>query len=121
MVDNIYAQSLDAAIEEEFKGGVVGAVLDATKAPIVGATVSIPEGKGKVVYVDLDTTNQRLVATTGTVTSASGMFIVYTNELVDAKVSVNQAGNVRSKTLRVGAVRTFTDGFKAPAGLVVTF
>jgi hypothetical protein len=117
MLDNTYAMnSLDTNIQQNLRGAIVGAVLDATNTPLPGATVDIG-GAGEVVYVDLDTNGKRLVANTATATTASGMFIVYTNDLVPMKVT--HAGT--TKTITVGAQRTYDDGFRSPAGVVVTF
>ncbi|MBA2538172.1 MAG: hypothetical protein H0V17_00930 [Deltaproteobacteria bacterium] len=117
LVDDTYAaNSLDDELQETLRGGVIGAVLDGTKTGITGATVDVGE-LGQVVYVNLDTAGKRLVPTGGTATSASGMFILYSNDLVDAVVTANG----QTKTVTVGAQRTFNDGTKAPAGVVVTF
>jgi len=122
LVDDGYAQnSLDPTIQEDLRGGVIGAVLDATHAPIAGARVAIPADGGKLVYVDLDTTTRRLIPTTGSTTTASGMFILYSNDLVDAQVTATVAGAPVTKTVRVGAQRNYNDGTKAPAGVIVTF
>jgi hypothetical protein len=121
LIDDAYALSLDSTIQEEFRGGVIGAVVDPAKAPIAGATVEVPPGMGRVVYVDLQTASKRLVPTTGTSTSASGMFIVYSNDLVPVTVAATVNGTRTAKTVTVGAQRTLNDGTKLPAGVVVAF
>lgn len=118
MVDAVYAMnSIDLTIEPQFRGMIVGAVLDAQKNPIAGATVAIDETLGKVVFVNLDTAGKRLVATGGRATTASGMFILYTSTLLDTAITA--AG--RTKTIQLGAQRTADDGSRLPAGIVVTF
>jgi hypothetical protein len=121
LIDDAYANSLDAAIQDEFRGGVIGAVLDATKTPIAGATVEIPPDMGQVVYVTLDTATKRLIPSGGTMTTASGMFIVYSNDLVPVTVSATVNGARTSKSVTVGGQRTLNDGTRLPAGVVVTF
>jgi hypothetical protein len=115
LVEDAYALSLDAGIQETLRGAVVGAVLDATKTGIAGATVAVDSGM--VVYVNPDTATKRLVPTGGTTTGASGMFVVYSNDLAETSVTANG----QTKTVTIGAQRTFSDGTKAPAGVVVTF
>lgn len=116
LVDLTYAQnSFDNEIQQDLRGGVVGAVLDSTKTGIPNATVTVDNGM--VVYVNLDVPAKRLVPTGGSATSASGMFILYSNDLTEATVTANG----QTKTVTIGAQRTYNDGTKAPAGVVINF
>jgi hypothetical protein len=118
LVNNIMSDnSVDTAIEEEFRGVVVGAIVDAQKNPIAGATVEVDEALGKVVYVNLDTAAQRFTAVGGRATTASGMFMLYTSEIVTATVTANG----RTKMLKVGGQRRAASGVTLPAGVIVTF
>lgn len=120
LIDDTYARnSLDAQIQTTLRGGVVGAVLDAAHNPIAGATVTIPPDRGRVVFVNVDVPGKRLVPVAGEATTASGMFILYSNDLVDAQVTATVGGAPKTKTVRVGAQRT-ADSFKMPAGVIVT-
>jgi hypothetical protein len=121
LIDDALWTSLDPTIQEEFRGGIIGAVIDPTKTPIAGATVEIPQGMGQVVYVRLDTLSKRLIPTGGTATDATGMFIVYSNDLVPAIVTATVGGTRTAKTVTVGGQRTLNDGTKLPAGVVVAF
>lgn len=121
IVDDVYANSLDASIQDQFRGGIIGAVVDPAKAPVAGATVELPPGMGQVVYVRLDTATRRLVPTGGTSTDATGMFIVYTNDLAPAIVTATINGTRTAKTVTVGGQRSLSDGTKLPAGVVVAF
>jgi hypothetical protein len=116
IVDDQYAlNSLDPTIQRDFVGAVFGAVVDGAKNPIAGATVEVPAELGKVVYVNLDVAAKRLVPVSGAATTASGMFIVYTSDIVEVKITSAGA----TKTAVVGAQRE--DGDTLPAGLVVPF
>jgi hypothetical protein len=121
LIDDALWTSLDTTIQEEFRGGIIGAVIDPTKTPIAGATVEIPPGMGQVVYVRLDTLSKRLIPTGGTATDATGMFIIYSNDLVPAIVTATVGGTRTAKTVTVGGQRTLNDGTKLPAGVVVAF
>jgi hypothetical protein len=119
LVDNVFSDnSVDTAIEEQFRGVIVGAVVDATKTPIAGATVSVDEALGKVVYVNLDLAGARFVPVANAqATTASGMFMLYTSDLVE----VNVTAMGRTKPLTLGAQRRAQGGFTLPAGVIVTF
>jgi hypothetical protein len=118
LVDNIMSDnSVDTAIEEEFRGVVVGAIVDAQKNGIAGARVDIDPDLGQVVYVNLDMAARRFTPAVGNVTSASGMFMLYTSDIVDVTVTANG----RSKTLKVGGQRRAASGVTLPAGVIVTF
>lgn len=123
LVDDAYAAaSLDDAIQAQHRGGIIGAVLDGQRAPIAGAEVEIDPARGQVVYVDRDPIGRRLVPAAGrTSTTASGLFILYTNELLDVSVSATVGGQRATRALRLGGLRSFADGTKAPAGVIVTF
>ena len=118
LVDNVISDnSVDTAIEVEFRGVVVGAIVDATKTPIAGATVEVEPGLGQVVYVNLDVAGRRLVPAGGNATTASGMFMLYTSDIITANVTANG----RTKTLKVGGQRRAASGITLPAGVIVTF
>ncbi len=82
-IDELTAfNSIDSSLAQQYGSPVFGAVWRAssaatvTKAPIVGATVTLEDPtQGKVVYVEPGAS--KLMATTSTSTGASGMFIVY--------------------------------------------
>lgn len=115
LIDDAYALSLDTEIQKTLRGGIVGAVLDGTRSGIAGATVTVDSGM--VVYIRPDAGAKRLIPTAGSATDASGMFIIYSNDLARATVTANG----QTKQVTVGAQRTYNDGTKAPAGVIVTF
>jgi hypothetical protein len=97
---------------------VIGAVIDSTKTGIAGATIELPPDQGQVVYVNLDALGNRLTPVAGaTSTTASGMFILYSNTIVPAVVSATVNGTRSAKTVEVGAQRTLSDGTRLPAGV----
>ncbi len=100
--DTYVTNSRDPMIVPNFAGMVVGAVFTAAKLPQQGATVTLDDPTlGQVVYVDIDTTNSKLVPSASqAATSTSGLFILYTNDVVDATVA---AGGI-TKKLRFAAV-----------------
>lgn len=87
--------NFDNAIAANFPGIVIGSIWNNAKTPIAGATVEVSATHGKVVYVDLQgtTLKKRTEASTG----PSGLFMLYADTLVTAKVSAN--GATRNVTL----------------------
>ena len=105
-IDPVYAaNSIDPALVKQYGAAMVGLVTrsNGTKnVPFAGATVTVNSDAAdttKVVYVDLQTTGSKLAPTTGTATTASGLFLVYSNELV----SLTIAGGGTTKTVNVGS------------------
>lgn len=95
--------STDGVIYEEFPSLVHGLVYErdpttGTKKPVAGATVSLNEGRGVVVYATPQ--GQRFVPITGaTTTDASGAFLAYMRE--PSVVTVTQGAS--TKAMRIGA------------------
>jgi hypothetical protein len=87
--------NFDNAIAAKFPGIVIGSIWNASKAPVAGATVEVPAAHGKVVYVDVNGTT--LTVRSQASTGPSGLFMVYADTLVTAKVTVN--GATRNVTL----------------------
>ena len=107
IVDQEYAtNSLDQTILATFKGVVIGGVFDGTKHPVTGATITVDPTLAKVVYVDVDATGRKFKPTGGTATSASGLFMLYTSALVDAKVQAAGA----TRTVQLGATNVLVGG-----------
>ena len=97
--NDYYNNSYDKTIAARYKGLVIGAVFDTTRASVAGATVSFDTSKGQLVYVDLDTATKTFkVVPTATATTASGLFMIYSNSLLD--VTITGAG--RSAKVRMG-------------------
>ncbi len=78
---NAVYPSLETAKLNQYGGVVIGSVWNTgtPKAPISGATVEVDETHATVVYVEPNGTN--LVPTGGTATTASGMFVIYTDSV----------------------------------------
>ncbi len=96
-----YVNSVDKVIQSKFQSFVIGAVFDTNRASIAGATVEIDPTKGQVVYADFDPIGQAFKAVpNATATTASGLYLIYTNELIDAKIT----SGTKSQTVRVGTV-----------------
>jgi hypothetical protein len=87
--------NFDNAIAAKFPGIVIGSIWNAGKTPIAGATVDVPASHGKVIYVDLNGTT--LTARSQASTGPSGLFMLYADTLVNAKVTAN--GATRNVTL----------------------
>lgn len=91
----------DPTIMTKFPGVIYGTVWSNTtpRATVGGATVTVDANHGKVVYVDPPTTAGKLpVRTDQTATGPSGMFILYADTMVAAKVTLPGGAN-RSVTL----------------------
>lgn len=92
--------SVDGALYEEFPSLVHGIVYDSVlKKPVAGATVSLGEGRGVVVYARPTGTAQ-FAPITGDVTDASGMFLAYMRE--PSVATVTQGAS--TKAMRIGGV-----------------
>lgn len=89
------AANFDNGIAASFPGIVIGSVWSAAKTPVAGATVEVSSTHGKVVYVDVQGTT--LKVRTANMTGPSGLFMLYADTLVTAKVSAN--GATRNVTL----------------------
>lgn len=92
--------NFDNSIAASFPGIVIGTIWNngATKTPIAGATVEVSAAHGKVIYLDAPTNGSttlqvRPQASTG----PSGLFMLYTDTLVNAKITAN--GSTRTVTL----------------------
>jgi hypothetical protein len=101
--------NFDNAIAAKFPGIVIASVWSAGKTPVAGATVDVPSSHAKVIYVDVNgtTLTPRSQASTG----PSGLFMLYADTLVNAKVSANGA----TRTVTLGA----TDELVAGAMIVM--
>jgi hypothetical protein len=96
-------ENFDAALMTKFPGLVFGSVWSngATKTPLAGATVTVDAVHGKVIYLDAPNASGVLVARGDqSATGPSGMFALYGDTLVSAKVT---AGTV-TRTLTLGAI-----------------
>lgn len=96
---NVFSASIDQALIAKFPDVIVGAVWKnngTANAPLAGATVTIDASVGKVFYVEPNA--GKLAPTLGTMTGQSGMFLLYTNQLVDAQI----VGAGITKTVRLG-------------------
>jgi hypothetical protein len=101
--------NFDNAIAAKFPGIVIGSIWSAGKTPVAGATVEVPASHAKVIYVDMNgtTLTPRSQASTG----PSGLFMLYADTLVNAKVTANGA----TRTVTLGA----TDELVAGAMIVM--
>jgi hypothetical protein len=118
LVDNLMADNAaDPAIEERFRGIVFVAVVDNTKTPIAGATVTVDEEIGQVVFGNVDTVARRFTAVGGEQTTASGTFILYTSTLAEVTITAPGRG---TKTLTLGGQRRTPQNLTLPAGVIVT-
>jgi hypothetical protein len=97
VVDNL--QNYDAMIMAQFPNIILGSVWSsgATKAPIAGATIDVDPEHGKVVYVDVPTANGLLPVRTARSTGASGLFTIYADAVLNAKVTANG----QTRTVRI--------------------
>ena len=88
---------LDPAKEASWSTAVIGAVWTATptRGPVQGARVTVPSNLGEVQYVEPGAIVTRNLTATG----PSGLFVLYTDSIVD--VTVGGAGTTRS--VRLGA------------------
>ncbi len=106
---------LDPSLQAKFPGVIFGSVWTSgsPRTPIAGATVEVDAKHGKVVYVDPPTSaaDNVHVRTDQTGTGPSGLFMLYTDTLVSAKVT----GGGRTRTLTLGA----TDDSVAGAFIVM--
>ncbi len=99
--DDYYANSVDKVIQSKYQSFVIGAVFDTARASVAGASVEFDTTKGQVVYADFDPVAKAFKPVpNATATTASGIFLLYTNELLDVKVT----GAGHSATVRLGTV-----------------
>jgi len=96
--------SIDATTQTKFPGVIYGSVWTngAPKTPIAGATVSADTAHAKVVYIDppdVGGTGAVKVRADQTGTGPSGLFMIYTDTLIN--VTVNGGGKTR--TVMLGA------------------
>ena len=98
---NFWTASLDPTLLSRYRGVVVGSVWQLImngRTPISGATVTVAQDAGTVVYVELGT--GKLYATNGTSTGVNGLFLLYTNDVVPVTISAG----AMSKNVKLGAV-----------------
>lgn len=94
----VNAANFDNAIAANFPGIVIGTVWSSGKTPLAGATVEVPASRGKVVYLDAPAMGSSTMTVRSTPsTGPSGLFMLYADTLVTAKVSAN--GTTRSVVL----------------------
>jgi len=80
--------SADPTIVEQHHGAVIVAIWDATtKKPVTGATLTIDEGDGVIVYGDWNLTQARFEPSRDLATAARGLAMVYSEEPVKLTVS----------------------------------
>ncbi|MCX5746155.1 MAG: hypothetical protein NT062_27065 [Proteobacteria bacterium] len=72
-----------------YSRAVVGGVFSTMRTPVAGAKVEVDPTEAKVAYLDLDVATKTFKIVSGQATSASGLFVVYTNKLVDVQVTSN--------------------------------
>jgi hypothetical protein len=96
--------NFDNAIAAKFPGIVIGSIWNAGKTPIAGATVDVPSSHAKVVYVDINGTT--LTVRNQASTGPSGLFMLYADTLVNAKVTANGA----TRTVTLGATDELVAG-----------
>jgi hypothetical protein len=90
--------NFDNAIAAKFPGIVIGTVWSSGKTPLAGATVEVSATHGKVVYLDPPAMGSTaLKVRTEASTGPSGLFMLYADTLVTAKVSAG--GTTRSVVL----------------------
>lgn len=116
---NLYAAAPDSRFGNFVVGGVWGIDAAGKKAPLVGATVTVDTTKGRVVYADLaNAATTPTLDAAATAVKASGLFVLYTNDLVDVQVS---APGYTPETVRVGPDVDTTSGAGIPdAAVLVT-
>jgi hypothetical protein len=97
-------ESYDLTLLASYQNVVFGLVWDSVAgAPIANATVTLPEGKGEVVFVDPAGLPRVAPSGSGLATTASGMFMAYVNEPVRAAISDGRS----STTIQLGGAFTF--------------
>lgn len=98
---NTTMASVDGDLVTEYGGVVVGAVFSASKQPVAGATVALDRPElGEVHYVEPQgdlSAGGRFVETADGMTGPSGMFVVYTGDMVTLTVSAG--GKTQSVTV----------------------
>jgi hypothetical protein len=99
---NMAGASLDQTKMAQWNGALFGAAWanTPTKGAVSGATVAVHPDLGEVVYVEPNAAGTVLVPTGGTATGPSGLFIVYTSQLIEITVA-DRAGT--SRTVKVAA------------------
>jgi len=108
-IDPTYAMnSTDEALSTQYGGMTVGVVVHSNgtpgqNVPVAGAQVVVlgdASGTAKVQYVDIQSAGKKLVPRDGgTATTSSGMFIIYSNDLLSVKVTAG----AQTKTVQIGA------------------
>ncbi len=92
--------SIDNSIIGDYSVLVYGIVYDTTtRRPVSGATVTLGEGRGQVVYAR-PTAGTRMEPIQGGATDASGVFLAYMRE--PSVATVTQGGS--TKAMRIGGV-----------------
>jgi hypothetical protein len=94
--------NFDAVTMAKFPGVVIGSVWSSAtpRATLAGATVTIDAAHGKVIYLDPPNAQGLLgIRTDQSGTGPSGLFVMYTDTLVSAKISAGGA----SRTVTLGA------------------
>jgi hypothetical protein len=91
----------DQTLRHTLPGIIFGSVWNdqPTKTPIAGATVTVDSKHAKVVYIDPTDASHFTVRGDQSGTGASGMFVVYTDAIVQATIK----GNGKTRTLALGA------------------
>jgi hypothetical protein len=83
-------ESIDPEIYEEYPVILYGAIWDTAatpKAPVAGATITLPENTGEIVYVENVPGAARVDPIAGAATDAGGMFVAYLKEPTLATVT----------------------------------
>ncbi len=94
------AENYDVQLMTKFPGVVFGSVWSsgATKTPVAGATVSVDQMHGKVIYLDAPNAMGVMAARADqSGTGPSGLFALYTDTLINAKITAG--GQTRNVTL----------------------
>ena len=106
------AANVDATLMTKFPGLIYGSVWSngATKSTLAGATVTVDSAHGKVIYVDPPNPQGVLAPRADqTVTGPSGLFVLYADTLVSAKIT----GGGFTRTVTLGAMD------ESPAGAII--
>jgi hypothetical protein len=90
-------ENFDAQLMSKFPGVVFGSVWSngATKTTVAGATVTVDSAHGKVIYLDAPNASGVLAARADqSGTGPSGLFALYTDTLVSAKITAGTATRI---------------------------
>ena len=90
-------ENFDAQLMTKFPGVVFGSVWSngATKTTLAGATVTIDQVHGKVLYIDPPNASGLLpVRADQSGTGPSGLFVLYTDTLINAKITAGGASRM---------------------------